>query len=302
MAKFCKYCGTQLEDGQVCSCPQAQAELAAPAAAPAPEAAAPVATAAPAAAPAGNGFVKKLLDTLKAYWKAPKEAAAAVAEDKQGMAVAGVFAGVNFLAIFFFLWRIIGMFLSLLTEVQEAFGRDKDEIEEMLSEVEHPIFPMLVAGLAIAVIGIAVTALVVFIAAKINKQAVDLKKQIVIEAVHSVVPTALLVVGIILGFLAAWLQFAVLALILVLWFVNVCNEVRDVAGVQIMESGKSMTIYTLVIFAVLAVAVYLMVVIGGWSIGEMSADGQTLNETIEEISEAMEKMGGFLGMFLGGMY
>ena len=110
MAKFCKHCGTQLEEGQVCSCPKAQAELAAPVAAPdaapAPEAAAPVATADPVAAPAApaaNGFVKKLLDTLKAYWKAPKETAAAVAEDKQGMAVAGVFAGVNFLAAFFFL-------------------------------------------------------------------------------------------------------------------------------------------------------------------------------------------------------
>lgn len=283
MAKYCKHCGTPLEEGQVCSCPKAQAELAAPA----PEAAAPVATAAPVAAPAGNGFVKKLLDTLKAYWKAPKEAAAAVAEDKQGMAVAGVFAGVNFLAVFFFLWRIIGMLLSAITEGADV---DMDELMEYL-EIEQPIFPMLVAGLAIAVIGIAATALVIFIAAKINKQAVDLKKQIVIEAVHSVVPTALLVVGIILGFLVAELQLLVLALILVLWFVNVCNEVREVAGVQIMETGKTMTIYTLVIFAVLAVAVYLMVAIGGWGIGELSIQGHTINEAAEEADNLLGMLG-----------
>lgn len=287
MAKYCKHCGTPLEEGQVCSCPKAQAELAAPAAAPAPEAAAPVATAAPADAPAGNGFVKKLLDTLKAYWKAPKEAAAAVAEDKQGMAVAGVFAGVNFLAVFFFLWRIIGMLLSAITEGADV---DMDELMEYL-EIEQPIFPMLVAGLAIAVIGIAATALVIFIAAKINKQTVDLKKQIVIEAVHSVVPTALLVVGIILGFLVAELQLLVLALILVLWFVNVCNEVREVAGVQIMETGKTMTIYTLVIFAVLAVAVYLMVAIGGWGIGELSIQGHTINEAAEEADNLLGMLG-----------
>ena len=285
MAKFCKYCGTQLEDGQVCSCAQAQADLAAPA----PEAAAPVATAAPAAAPAGNGFVKKLTDTLKAYWKAPKAAAADVAEDKQGMAVAGVFASVNFLAMFFFLWRIIGLMLSGITE---GAGKevDMDELMEYL-EIELPIFPMLLAGLAIAVIGIAATALVIFIAAKLNKQNVDLKKQIVIEAVHSVIPTALLVVGILLGFLAAWLQFIMLALILVLWFINVCSEVRDVAGVQAMETGKSLTIYTLVIFAVLAITVWLTTAIGGWGVGELSIQGHTVNEAMEEAGDMLGMLG-----------
>ena len=298
MAKFCKHCGTQLEEGQVCSCPKAQAELAAPVAAPvaapAPEAAAPVAIADPVAAPAApaaNGFVKKLLDTLKAYWKAPKETAAAVAEDKQGMAVAGVFAGVNFLAAFFFLWRIIGLVISgIMDSIPSDADVDMKEIMEYL-EIEQPVFPMLVAGLAIAAIGIAATALVIFIAAKLNKQTIDLKKQIVIEAVHSVIPTALLVAGILLGFLAGWLQFIVLALILVLWFINVCNEVRDVTGVQMMETGKTLAIYTLVVFAVLAVAVYLMSAIGVWGIGELSIQGHTINEALEEADNMLEVLG-----------
>jgi hypothetical protein len=289
MANFCKFCGTKLEEGQACSCPQAQAELAAPAAAPAPEAAAPVATAAP-AAPAGDSFVKKLLDTLKAYWKAPKETAAAVAEDAKGMTTACIFAGVNFLAVFFFLWRIIGLLMDGIKE--SAGGKvDMDEIREML-EIELPIFPMLLAGLAIAVIGIAATALVIFIAGKLNKQNVDLKKQIVIEAVHSVIPTALLVVGILLGFLAAWLQFIVLALILVLWFINVCGEIRDVAGVQAMETGKSLAINTLVLFVVLAAALWLISTIGVWGIGELSIQGHTINEALEEADNILEVLGG----------
>lgn len=279
MAKFCKFCGSPLEEGQVCAC-QAQA---------ASEAAAPVATAAP-AAPA-NGFFNKLLDTLKAYWKAPKEAAVAVAEDKQGMAVAGVFAGVNFLAVFFFLWRIIGLVISgIMDSIPSDADVDMKEILEYL-EIEQPIVPMLVAGLAIAVIGIAATALVIFIAAKLNKQTVDLKKQIVIEAVHSVIPTVLLIAGILLGFLAAWLQFIVLALILVLWFINVCNEARDVTGVQMMENGKILATYTVVIFAVLAVAVYLMSAIGVWGIGELSIQGHTINEALEEADNLLEVLG-----------
>ena len=198
MAKFCKFCGTALEEGQVCSCADAQA-AAAPVATPAPEAA-PVATAAP-AAPAAPGFGKKLVDTLKAYWKAPKATAAAVAEDAKGMTFAGVFAGINVLAVFFYLWRIIGMLLDGVVDgVKQSTGSkvDMDEIMELL-EIEMPIVPMLVAGLAIAVLGIVATALVVFIAAKLNKQAVDLKKQIVVASIHSLIPSALLIAGILLG-------------------------------------------------------------------------------------------------------
>ena len=277
MANFCRFCGAALEEGQVCAC---QANQAAPQAA-------PVATAAP-AAPAGNGLGNKLMETLKNFWKAPKATAAAVAEDKQGMTIAGIFAGVNFLAVFFFLWRIIGLLLSGMIGDSDV---DMGELMEHL-EMKYPIFPMLVAGLGIAVLGVLMGALVVFIAAKINKQAVDFKKLIVIEAIRSVVPTALLVVGIVLGLLLPVLQFLVLALILVLWFVNVCADIRDVAGVQIMETGKAMTINTLVIFAVLAVGVYLMATIGGWGIGELSIQGVTLNEAIEEAGDLLGMMGG----------
>ena len=288
MANFCRFCGSPLEEGQVCACQANQA---------APEAA-PVATAAPAAAPAAPGLGNKLVETLKNLWKAPKATAAAVAEDKQGMTVAGIFAGVNVLAVFFFLWRIIGM---MLTAIADMGGADVSDLEDMV-DIEYPIFPMLIAGLGITVLGILIGALVVFIAAKINKQAVDFKKLIVVEAVRSVVPTALLVVGIVLGLLMAELQFVVLALVLVLWFVNVCADIRDVADVQIMETGKSMAIHTLIICAVLAIGVYLMVTIGGWGIGELSIEGATLNEAFEKIGEAMEEGGGFLGMFMGGMF
>ena len=286
MAKFCKFCGSPLEEGQVCACQSAQAAPEAPVA----TAEAPVA--APAAAPAGNGFVKKLLDVLKSYWKAPKAAAADVAEDKQGMTIAGVFAGVNFLTVFFFLWRIIGMLMDSIKE--SAGGKvDMDEIMELL-EIEMPIVPMLLAGLAIAVIGNAATALVIFIAGKLNKQNVDLKKQITIEAVNSILPSALLIAGILLGFLLPSVQFIVLGLILVLWFINVCNEARDVTNVQVLESGKTMTIYSLVIFAVLAIAVYAMTAIGGWGIGELSIQGHTINEAIEEAGNFLSVLQSFM--------
>jgi hypothetical protein len=287
MANFCRFCGSPLEEGQVCAC---QANQAAPEAAPAAPAA-PVATAAPAAAPAAPGLGNKLVETLKNFWKAPKATAAAVAEDPKGNTLAGIFASVNLLAVFFYLWRIIGL---LLDGMIGDSGVDLDEVMEYL-DLEYPIIPMLVAGLAIVILGTLLGALVVFIAAKINKQAVDFKKLILIEAVRSVIPSALLIVGIVLGLLVAELHFLVLALILVLWFVNVCADLRDVAGVQVLETGKSLIVNGLVIFAVLAVGVYLMVTVGGWGIGELSIQGITLNELIEEA-------GGILDMLGSGMF
>ena len=148
MAKFCKYCGTQLEDGQVCSCPQAQAELAAPAAAPAPEAAAPVATAAPAAAPsAGKDLLNKVKETFLSYLKAPKATTAKIAADPKGMTLAGIFAGVNALAVFLYLWKILGGIMGMAGDIS---GGLTDKID-----IEYPIFQMLIAGIVIIAAGAA---------------------------------------------------------------------------------------------------------------------------------------------------
>lgn len=277
MANFCRFCGSALEEGQVCACQANQA---------APEAA-PVATAAPAAAPKGNFLV----DTLKAYWKAPKATAAEVAGSDKAATIAGIFAGVNVLAVFAFLWRIIGM---LLDGIADKGGVDVSDLEDLM-ELEYPIVPMLIAGLGIAVLGILLTALVVFVAGKINKQNVDLKQQIMVAAINSIIPSAILVVGIALGFITWWLQFAILGLVLVVWFINVVNAIREDAGVQALESGKTLTIQSVVIFAVLAVVVYAMVSIGGWGVGELSIQGMTLNEVIEKAGGVLEMLGS--GMF-----
>ena len=261
MANFCRFCGSALEEGQVCAC---QANQAAPQAA-------PVATAAPAAAPKANF----LLDALKAYLKAPKAAAAAVAEDKQGLTIAGIFAGVNFLAIFLALWRFVGAWIVKNASLSDV---DVDELIEK-AELEFPIFPMLLAGLGIAVIAIAVAALAVFVVGKLNKQEVDLKKQMVIAAVHSLLPTAVLVVGILLSFLAWWFLAVALGICLVLWVINVMGE---------LPAGENQITASAVVAVVLVLAVVLGGVLANWSIGETSRGGDTINEGIEDAREAAE--------------
>lgn len=286
MAKFCRHCGSPLEEGQVCACQSTQA---------APEA--PVATAeAPAAAPAaGNALVNSLKAALLGYWKSPKAAAAAVAEDKSSLAMAGIFAGVNFLAIFFYLWRMLGQITSMVGDLMESImgglaGLMGGSMEETI-EFEYPILPLLVSGIVIAAVGIAVTALVVYIAAKLNKQETDIKKLLVIQSVHTVVPSALLLAGLILGFITWELQVLVLALILVLWFISICNDVRETAGVQAMDSGKTLAIQTAIVFVALAIVVFAISKLGGWCFEELTVDGVSVGEALE----GMSSLGGLLG-------
>lgn len=290
MAKFCRHCGSPLEEGQVCACQSTQA---------APEA--PVATAeAPAAAPAaGNALVNSLKAALLGYWKSPKAAAAAVAEDKSSLAMAGIFAGVNFLMIFFYMWRMLGQITSMVGDLMESImgglaGLMGGGMEDAI-EFEYPILPLLVSGIVIAAVGIALSALVIFVAAKINKQEADIKNLLVIQSVHTIAPSALLLVGLILGFITWELQVLVLALILVLWFINICNDVRETAGVQAMDSGKTLAIQTAIVFVALAIVVFAISKLTGWCFEELAVDGVSVGEALEGMSSLGGMMGGLLG-------
>lgn len=259
MAKFCKFCGAPLEEGQVCTCQSSQTSSV--------------------AAPANASKSNILVDTLKAYFQAPKATATAVAQNKQGTAVAGIFAGVNFLAVFFFLWRIIGAFIEKSASLSEV------DIEDLVKEADlvYPIFPMLIAGLAITILGIAITALVVFVVGKINQQEVNVKEQILIASVHTLIPTAVLIVCTLLSLLAWWFLLVALTVNLVLWFVNIQNALG-----QGDDSGKNALIRIGAIVLAMVIVVGLSSVLANWSIGEVEMDGDTMNEQIEESRESAE--------------
>ena len=277
MAKFCKYCGTQLEDGQVCSCPQAQAELAAPAAAPAPEAAAPVATAAPAAAPsAGKDLLNKVKETFLSYLKAPKATTAKIAADPKGMTLAGIFAGVNALAVFLYLWKILGGIMGMAGDIS---GGLTDKID-----IEYPIFQMLIAGIVIAAVGILISTLVVLLMCKVGKQAVDFKKLLVIESVNTIFPSMVLLAGTVLGFLGGFgmlLQILAVAFLWIIWFLNCGNEARDLGGADVTEKGKNMWIMVIVMLVGYGIAMWAFSALSLWSVGELKIAGYSLSEGMD---------------------
>lgn len=276
MAKFCRFCGAPLEEGQVCSCQSTAA----------PEAVVTeVSSVAVDVAPVASGTLLDTLKTaLKGLLKAPKATADAVAEDKNGLAVAGILAGINALAVFFFIWRIFGQIFSLVADMMgklsglgSMMGGAAD-IPDM--EMGYPIFPMLVSGILIATLGIALTALIVFVVGKIAKAEVDLKKLLVVESTHSVFHSVLMLVGILLGFISWQLQMFVLLLMLVLWLVNTCAEVHCVTGQSANESTKSLGIQTGILCVALAIAIFVISKLVGWCFGELTVNGTALGDAL----------------------
>lgn len=243
---FCQNCGKQNPDGAM-FCEGCGSFL-------------NTAPAAQEAKPAGNNVV----DGLLGYVKNPKEASS-----EGNIMSAGIFAGINFLAIFVFLWRYIGAYFTKLADVMDM------SVDELIQKqkIEYGIFPMLVAALGIAIICIAATAGIIFLIKKLNKQDADLMQIAIKAAMDTMIPSALLIVGALLSFLVWWFFPITVIAIIVLWIVNIFAEVGNKDN-QMISSG--------VIAVVLMVVMLLTSLLASWGIGEATMRDKSMNEDFEE--------------------
>lgn len=272
MAKFCKYCGTPLEDGQVCSCAGAQA---------APEAAAPVATATAAPSAPSSIFTDLKNDFLN-YLRAPE---ATVRNNlDNGLKIPAIFAAVNALAAFFYCWRlIVAMFSGILDAVGAGmFG----------SKISYPVILLLLIGILLAVVYIGLSALGLFCVSKLSKRELSFTQGIAVASYHSVIPTLLLLVGTLLGFISLPAQLIVLPIALIIWSVFAVQGAKEYAGLNATLAGKNLAIQTLVSLIIVAIAAYLTYQLLIWGIGEVSVAGYSLKDAFDFMSSGL---GGLLG-------
>lgn len=281
MAKFCKYCGTPLEEGQVCTCAGAQNE-----------AAAPVATAtAPAAPSALNSTFTAVKDDILGYLRAP-DATVRAAVNK-GLKIPAIFAGINALAAFFYCWKLI---VSILTGIMDAFGAGA-----YASQVSYPVFLFLVIGILFAVVYIGLSALGLFSISKLAKRELSFTQTITVASYHTLIPTLLLLVGTLLGFISLTAQLIVLPIALIIWSIFAVRDAKEYAGMNATLAGKNLLIQTVVTTIVAGLAIYLSYQLMIWGIGEVSADGQTLKESFEAMSNGLDGLLGGMGG-LGSMW
>ncbi len=275
MAKFCKYCGSEIPEGGSCSCEGAQAAQQ-QAAQPAQPAAA-VATAAPATAPAQpSELVRELKETLLGALKAPRQAGAKLLSCKNKYAISGILAGANAIAVILLLWQLLTGFVGLMADIVSV---DLDDVE-----VVYPVLPMILSGILLAALGIGISALVVFAFGKLMKKEIDIVDTLIVAAADSLYPTMLVLLVALLGLISLPVQIAGAVLLLIVGIVNVVLNIRANAD---LDGARSTKEYGLLIaaIAVTVLLVYLAVDILAveWCMMNVEIEGTTLGEAVEEI-------------------
>ncbi len=274
MAKFCKYCGSEIPEGGSCSCQASQA-----AQQPVESTAQPAAAAAPAAAPAQpNELLMELKDVLLTGLKAPRQAAAKLTTCKNKYAVSGILAGVNAVAVILLLWQMMAGFVGLMTDTVSA------DIEDL--EIAYPVLPMILSGILLAAIGIGLSGLIVFACAKLMKKEVNIVDTLIVAAGDSLYPTILVLVVTLMGLISMPVQIAFAVLLLILGIVNVILNVRAKADLDGTRNTKE---YGLLIaaIAVTVLVVYLAVDILAvdWCLMGVEIEGTTIGEAVEELTK-----------------
>ena len=322
MAKFCKYCGSPLEEGQVCSCPQAQAaaqqsapEQGAPQQS-APEQGAPqqgyvppqqgnappqqgyvppqqqgyqqpYAQAAPAApSPVGLAF-KNLLPFIKAYFRSPIQAAQAALGQRDmvlSLILLIIQAIVGGLVMFSFMAKLCGLADDVIQMVSGVGSMLGGYSGFDMPSVSASFLFCLIFGLLSAAIAIVVFILLVFAVAKIMKSACTLKDVVIACGAHSIFVTVLLLADFILMFLSIRLGLAVFLFAMVAWIVMGVPTGQAVSPNS--EQGKLWMLYIVAVLVALLVGSFCASKFFGMSLMEtsISAAGQefTIGEALEQ--------------------
>ncbi len=272
MAKFCKFCGTPLEEGQVCACQAASAAVAT--------------EAAPATAPAAPGLFTKLKEAILGYLGTPDGAVRNALNDD--IKVPAILVAINALAAFLYLWKLIGGLIgSIVDSVNEAmsglsgaFGGGAVELE-----VTYPVFAFLLAGVLMAVIFVGLSALGLFCAGKLTKKELSIQQSVTIAAYDSIFPSLLLLVGIILGFISMGAQLIVLPIAAILWAIFAVRDAREYAGLNPTIATKNLAIQTVIMLVVAGLSIYLALEIGLWGAGEVEIEGEKIAEALEALKD-----------------
>ena len=271
MAKFCKFCGTPLEEGQVCTCQASQSAVAT--------------EAAPVAAP---GLFAKLKDAFLSYLRTPAATVrGAVNED---IKIPAILAGANALAAFLFLWKLLGgIFGSIVDTANKAMsglgslmGGSSDSLE---IEITYPFFLLLLGGILLAALFIGLSALGLFCAAKLSKKELTIQQSFTVASYNSILPTLLLVLGILLGFISLTAQLIVLAVAAILWAIFAVQDAREYAGLNPTIATKNLVIATVLMLVVAGLSIYLAFEIGLWCTGEIEIAGAKIGDAIDALKD-----------------
>lgn len=217
MAKFCKYCGTPLAEGQVCTCPQAQAD----AAGAQPQFTQQQYTQPPqqqytqqqytqppqqpkGPSPVGSAF-HNLVPFLKAYMRSPADAVRSALTQRD-----------MFLPIILLVIQMLAVGLTIFGVLNKICSIPRAQMGGMGS-VSVSILWCLIAGILTAAIAMIIYILLMFAVAKIMGAACSFQDVLIASGANSLYVTAGFLLSFLLFFVSLKVGFFLLLLVLVVW-------------------------------------------------------------------------------------
>lgn len=268
---FCKFCGTQLAEGQVCSCPQAQAAARAAAQpvqpgqpmntqqltpeqqaaiqqAAAQRAAAQQAAAAKAAAVQNTvtAAAKGIVPYLKEYWTTPVQALQRVAQ-QNNMMLAVTMTIIRALALGLLVFGLLSNVCGMAMAAMFSYGGASAG-----NGIAPSILWSLIYGILIGVIGMALFIIVAFAMVKIQHGTASILNVYEVSAANGVYTTALLVLAMVFSFFSLQFSMIFLALSLISWIIS------GVLTVQTVSPGTNTGLF----WVLYLVGVVLIIVVG----------------------------------------
>lgn len=232
---FCKFCGKQIADGEVCFCDQAVAQRTAAAQAPNT---APVATAAPAAAPAASIDVAAILGKILGSFKA-------------------LFKNTNYIGsdlttpIAFSVFSLVMHMLSWLCLKSMLLG---DLLGDLPVKIKGITGTFVWCGCLSFLVPLAFYFLVPVLANLVHKEAVNVRKAFACAAAASVVPSALFLLAGVVGLLIAKVGYI---LILTAALAGIINFTKLTGKLVRGNSAVSAFLVALVVAAMVGLTAYI---------------------------------------------
>ncbi|MEG2678673.1 MAG: hypothetical protein RR949_01970 [Oscillospiraceae bacterium] len=285
MSKFCKFCGTQLEEGAVCACPQAQAEAAAPQAS---SAAAPQTPPAAPRASASSAF-SGLIPCLKAYFSAPVQTTR-IALQRGDHTNAIMFLAVQLIVAGFLLFSVMQKVCNIFRDgiiegVSNYGGMSMGNMRVPM--IKAPLGGALLYGILMAAVAVALCILAVFIISKIAHSSATLKDVVIACGINSPVVTALLLVAALLCFVSLPAGIVVYSVAMTAW------GVMTMLSAQSLVQGQDNIVFWVCCILGIALVGFLAVLIATklFMIPALGGIAMTVDGETYKLKEALDMIG-----------
>ena len=288
MANFCKYCGKALQDGEICSCPQAQADAARqyqgqhPQQPPQgyqqpqppqqnyqqPQAPQGYQAQQPQQAAGPNPFVialKKILPYLQSYVKAPVSAAQNLISQKD-LVFAGILLGIQAIVSGLALFGLLQGLCNIINGVAGILG----------AKMGASIPMSLIFGILASVAAMAIFIVIMFAVAKICGSGCTFMDAMVAAAAHTPFVSVLLLASFLLFLLFLPLGAIVFLAAMLAWITLAVPTAQALAPNA--PQGKFWICVIVGVSLALLIGAWAATSLGGAAVGYMTVNGKTFNE------------------------